>query len=269
MKKLGLLILLLSSNIIFAQKNDWQKNNLQSNPKIIEESNTKAIIRANLVEGYMQDYYTKTYYNTDGFIAKIENFSENGDLNTTDFYTYNDQQLILIERKNPEESFKITKEFAYVDNGYIETTKENGILIAEKIYMLDQNKNILSEQENNLIEETITSKRQNEYQNNKLVKTTVTYGNDGYIVNYKYSNAEIPAEEIVYDLKNKLVSKRLRKFDEKGHIIEENYFGSDAKLRTNNRILYEFDEKGNWIKRTQYANDIDTPISNTIRTFKY
>ena len=268
MKKLGLLIL-LASNFALAQKNDLQKNNLLSNPKIVEESNTKAIVRASLVEGYMQDYYTKTYYNVDGFITKIENYTENGELNTTDFYTYNDQKLILIERKNPDETFKITKEFTYVDNGYIETTKENDILVLEKIYVLDQNKNIVSEKENNLVEETITSHRQNEYQNNRLVITTVNYGKDGYVVNYKYAKAEIPSEEVVYDLKNQLVSKKLRKFDEKGNIIEENYFGPDGKLRANNRILYEFDDKGNWIKRTQYANQIDTPISNAIRTIKY
>lgn len=268
MKKIAVILILLSTNI-FAQKTDLLKNNLKGNPRIIEESVEKAIIKTNIIEGYFQEYYNKTYFNSSGNVEKIENFDENGELNSIESFKYANDKILEIEKINNDETLVILKKFEYNELGFKVLLLENEILISETFYILDQNKNIVEQKEINLIDESLTTSRNNEFKDNFLVKTVVKYGKDGYIIQYKYGKSDIPSEEIIYDLKNKLVSKKIRKFDSSNNLVEENLFDQDGKLKTNNRIQYEYDENGNWIKRTQYANQIETPVTHSKRTIKY
>lgn len=268
-KKYSSLIVLIGG-ILFAQTNDLQKNKLINQPKSIEESNTKAIVKANIIEGYLQEYYTKTFYNEIGNISKREFYNDSGDLTFTETFSYTkENQIEKIEGTNPDENFIIIKDYEYSPNEYKEITSENDIIIKEVIYQLDDNQNIITEKEINYIGDNQTILRTNEYQVKNLNKTTVNYGKEGYIVQYKYEKSNFPVEEIIYDLKNKLVSKKRRTFDQNGNIIEENLYDNNGRLKTNSRIIYQYDDKGNWNKRTQYANAIEQPISNTIRTIKY
>ncbi len=266
LKKYNLLIVLFGG-ILFAQTNDLQKNKINNNPKTIEESNTKAVIKTNIVEDYLQEYYTKTYYNQNGYITTREFYNESGDLTFTDNYTYNNNQLVKIESVNPDETFTVIKDYEYFDGGYKEILSENNIIIKETTFAINNNQ-IISETENNILTNQITE-RLNEYQNNNIVKTTVKFGKDGYIIQYKYDKDNLAIEETIYDLKNNLVSKKRRKYDENRNITEENLFDNNGKLKTNNRIIYQYDENKNWVKRTQYANTIEEPISNAIRTIRY
>lgn len=269
LKKYSSLIIFISG-ILFAQTNDLQKNNISSQPKLIEESNTKAIIKANIIDGYLQEYYTKTFYNPIGNITKREFYNENGDITFTEtfFYTKNNV-LEKIEGINPEENFIIIKDYEYSPNEYKEIISENDIIVKEIIYKLNNNQDIVSENEINYTNNNSIVQKTNEYQDKNIIKTSINYGKDGYIILYKYNKFNQPIEEAIYDLKNKLISKKRRIFDEKGNITEENLYDNNGRLKTNSRIIYQYDDNGNWSKRTQYANTIEQPISNTIRTIKY
>ena len=262
-------ILVLIGGILFAQTSDLEKEKLNNSPKSVEESLTKALIRANIIEDYIQEYYTKTSYNSKGFINQKEFYSEAGDLLFTEHYTYNDNdKLTKIEMSSNDESITKISDFEYTSDGYKETKSENDIIIAEVIYKLDGD-NIIYQKETSFLKDGIFTERSNEYKNNQLVKTEVKYGKDGYVVNYKYNQNQLPIEEVILDLKGKLVSKKRRLFDEKGNIIEENLYDATGRLKTNNRIKYEYDNNGNWILRTQFANNLEQPISNSKRTIRY
>lgn len=260
----------LLGGILFAQKNDWAANNIVGHPKNIEESNTKAIIRANLIEDYIQEYHTKVEYNLDGYITKKNHFNASGDPSFTEIYTYDsNQRLLKIESTTEDENFVIIKDYEYTDQGYKITESENDIVVKETLYTTDQQGNILAEKETSFLQENLVTTRVNEYQNNKLTTTKVTYGKDGYIIHYKYDANGLPIEEVIMDLKNKLVSKKRRKFDDKKNLVEEFLYDTTGRLKTNSRILYQYDDKGNWIKRTQFANNLEEPISNATRTIRY
>lgn len=268
-KKISSLIILIGS-ILSAQTTDLEKNKILNNPKSVEESNSKAIIKANFIEGYLQEYYTKTYYNTKGFLTKKEHYNDSGDLIFVDEYSYNNNNLIeKIESNDTNEQLLIIKDYEYFDNGFKELSSENDVIVKDITYQLGPNKEIISEKEINYANNNQMIERFNEFLNNNVIKTNVKYGKDGYNIQYKYDKANLPIEEVIYDLKNNLVSKKRRKFDEKKNIIEENLYDNTGKLKTNNRISYEYDEKGNWVKRTQYANSLEGPISNATRTIRY
>lgn len=268
-KKYSSLIVLIGG-ILFAQTNDLQKNKINNQPKLIEESNTKAIIKANIIDGYLQEYYTKTFYNTAGYITKREFYNDNGDLTFTESFSYRKNNILeKIEGTNPDENFIIIKDYEYSPNEYKEITSENEIIVKEIIYQLNDNQDIINEKEINYTGDNQIILKTNEYQGKNRIKTTVNYGKDGYLIHYKYDKSNLPVEEAIYDLKNKLVSKKRRIFDEKENLIEENLYDNNGRLKTNSRIIYQYDENGNWNKRTQYANTIEQPISNTIRTIKY
>ena len=260
-------LIVLVGGLLFAQTNDLQKNKINHNPKSIEESNTKAVIKANIVEEYLQEYYTKTAYNTAGNIKNVDFYNESGDLVFTENYFYNDNLLSKVEGNNPDESFIILKEYEYFDGGYKEITSENDVIVKEIVFTTN-NKNITAEKEINMINNQMIE-RNYEYLGNNLKQTTIKYGKDGNIIQYKYDDLNLPIEEVIYDLKNNLISKKRRKFDENKNIIEENLFDNNGRLKTNNRIKYQYDDYKNWIKRTQYANTIEEPISNSTRTIRY
>lgn len=263
-------IALFFGGILFAQKNDLASNNIVGTPKNIEESNTKAIIKANIIEDYLQEYHTKIEYNSDGFITKKNHFNASGDPVFSETYTYDgNNKLIKIESITDDESFVIINDYEYFDTGYKIVVSENDIIVKETVYTTDNKGNILSEMETSFIQENLITNRVNEWKNNQMIKTKVTYGKDGYIVNYKYDANGLAIEETIFDLKDKLVSKKRRKFDDKKNLIEENLYDSTGRLKTNSRILYVYDEKGNWTKRTQFANNLEQPISNATRTIRY
>lgn len=268
-KKYSSLIILIGG-ILFAQTNDLQKNKISNYPKSIEESNTKAIIKANIIDGYLQEYYTKTFYNPNGYITKREFYNDSGDLTFTESFSYTKNNILeKIEGTNPDENFIIIKDYEYSPNEYREITSENEIIVKEIIYQLNDNQDIITEKEINYTGDNQTILKTNDYQGKNRIKTTVNYGKEGYLIYYKYDKSNLPIEEAIYDLKNKLVSKKRRIFDEKENLIEENLYDNNGRLKTNSRIIYQYDENGNWNKRTQYANTIEQPISNTIRTIKY
>ena len=261
---------LLLGGILFAQKNDLEKNNITGNPKNIEESNTKAIIKANIIEDYLQEYHTKVEYNSDGYITKKNHFNASGDPSFSEYYTYDsDNRLVKIESSTDDENLTIINDYEYSDQGYKITVSENDIVIKETVYTTDEKGNILSETETSYLQGNLVTNRVNEYKNNQISTTKVTYGKDGYIINYKHDTNGLPIEEVIMDLKNKLVSKKRRKFDDKKNLVEEFLYDTAGRLKTNSRILYSYDEKGNWIKRTQFANNIEEPISNATRTIRY
>lgn len=263
-------ILILISGILFAQTTDLEKDKIFKNPHLVEESFTKAFIKTNIIEDYIQEYHTKTYYNPEGNKKNKEYFSENGDLLYTETFTYTeDQKLIKSELSDPERNMVVIKDYEYNSDGFVETKSENEIVTVVNEYKINDQGNIIYNKETSLIDNNIFTEKTNEYKNNQLIKTVVKYGKDGYIINYKYNQLSQPIEEVIFDLKNNLVSKKRRKFDEKSNIVEEFLYDSQGKLKTNNRILYEYDENKNWLKRTQYANNIEQPISNTMRTIKY
>lgn len=269
MKKFSSLFLLIGS-LAFGQMNDVELNNLKDAPKSIEESNSKAIIRANIIEDYIQEYHTKTSYNSKGKITKIEHYSTNGDLAFTENYTYNDDgKIIVIEGINPDETLSIIKDYEYNSQGYKEITSENEIIVKEIEYIVDDQNNVISEKELVYNQGNQLTERFHTYKDKKLVQSKVVYGKDGHFISYKYDAKGLAIEEVLTDLKNKPISKKRRKYDENNNIVEENLYDSNGRLKTNNRILYQFDEKGNWNKRTQYANQLEEPISNTIRTIRY
>lgn len=267
-KKIGSLAILLG-NILFAQTNDLQKNNIINSPNYVEESNSKAIIKANLIDEYIQDYYTKTYYNKNGYISERDFFDESGNLILKETYSYNEKnQLIKNEAVYDNQEMIIIKDVEYFDNGYKEIISENDIIVKEIVFQINTKQQIISEKETDFINNGLETEKTNEYQGEKLIKSSVKFGKEGYIIQYKYDKNN-PIEEVIFDLKNNLIQKKRRKFDDQNNIIEENLFDNAGKLKTNNRILYEFDDKGNWLKRTQFANKFEQPISNTIRTIKY
>jgi len=268
LKKISSLIILFGG-LLLAQSSDYEKDKLKNNPKLVEESFTKAVIRANIIEDYVQEFHTKKTYNQAGNITQIESFGENGDLNYTEYYTYDDAKIIKIEAKNPNEDFVIIRDFEYNENGYVVTKSENDIVVQQTTYVLNQDQKIVSEKEVNFLDENLVSERVNEYANNQLNKTEVKYNNGGYTVNFKYNTENLPVEETVVDLNKKLVSKKIRVYDQHQNITEENNFDSFGKLKTNNRVKYEYDDKGNWIIRTQFANNLEQPISNSKRTIRY
>ncbi|RLZ06495.1 hypothetical protein [Faecalibacter macacae] len=262
-------ILILVGGILFAQTTDLEKEKINNSPKSVEESFTKAIIRANIIEDYIQEFHTKTSYNTKGNINQKEHYSDTGDLLYTENYTYNDEgKLVKIEMTTEDQSFTKIHDFEYTTDGYKEIKSENETVIAETLYKIVDNK-IVYQKDTSLLENGIFTERTNEYKGEQLLKTDVKYGKDGYVVNYKYNQNLLPIEEVVYDLKGKLVSKKRRKFDEKGNIIEENLYDSTGRLKTNNRIKYEYDTNGNWTVRTQFANNLEQPVSNSKRTIRY
>lgn len=269
MKKISSLLLLMGS-LAFGQITDLSLHQLKGEPKTIEESNSKAIIRANIIEDYIQEYHTKTTYNTKGFIAKVEHYSSSGDLAFTEEYTYNENgKLVMIEGINPDESLTIIKDYEYFENGYKEITSENDIIVKEINYTLDAQQNIVAEKEIAYTPGEQITERFHTYKDNKLMQTKVVYGKDGHFVSYKYDAKGLCIEEVVTDLKNKNISKKRRKFDDNNNIIEENLYDATGRIKTNHRILYQYDEKGNWNKRTQFANQLEQPISNTLRTIRY
>lgn len=264
------LIFSLVGGILFAQNTDLEKEKIINSPKFVEESFTKAIIRANIIEDYIQEYYTKTKYNTFGNISEKEFYSEAGELVFTETYTYDtENKLIKSEMINPEENFIVIKDYEYTPEGYKETKSENDIIIAINEYKIDANKKMIYQKETSMLEDGIFTERKNEYHQDQLIKTIVNYGKDGYTVTYKYDQNNLPIEEVIHDLKNNLVSKKRRKYDDKLNLIEEYLYDSTGRLKTNNRIKYEYDEKGNWTTRTQYANNLEQPVSNTKRTIRY
>lgn len=263
-------IFILSSGLLFGQTNDLDKNLILNNPQSIEETNSKAIIRVNLIEDYIQEYFTKTYYNTNGYITEKEFFNDNSELAYKEIYTYNsNNKLEKIIGTNHNQTITTTKTFSYFDGGFKELIKENDIEIKEITFLTNSINKIIAEEEVTLLNNNLSVNKTHLYENEKLYQTDIKYGKDGFIIKYKYNDNNLPVEEIMYDLKNSLLSKKLRKFDEHNNIIEENLFDNNGKLKTNNRIKYKYDDKGNWITRTQYANKFEQPISNTVRTIKY
>lgn len=269
LKKITSLIILFGG-LLMAQTTDYAKDKIKNQPKAIEESFTKAIIRANIIEDYSLEYHIKTTYNKSGYITQKDSYSENGDLIYSDIYSYDDQnRLVKIETINPNQDILFIRDFEYTENGYTESKSENDVVVLVTSYELDKQGQIISQKETNYLDENLVSERINEYKNNVLIKTDVKFKNGGYTVKYKYNAQNLPTEEIVYDLNNKLVSKKLRAYDEQQNIVEENLYDNHGKLKTNHRIKYEYDDKGNWTTRTQYANTIEEPISNAKRTIRY
>lgn len=262
-------ILVLIGGILFAQKTDLEKEKIKNSPKSVEESFTKALIRANIIEDYIQEYHTKTNYNSNSYINQKEYFSDSGELLYTENYTYNeDGKLIKIEMNTSDETLTKVRDFEYNSEGFKEIISENEIIVSEIVYKLIDNK-IAYQKETSFIGDELFTERFNEYDKDLLVKTNVKYGKDGYVVNYKYNKNQLAIEEVVLDLKGNLVSKKRRIFDDYNNIIEENLYDSTGRLRTNNRIKYEYDDKGNWIIRTQFANNLEQPVSNSKRTIRY
>ena len=64
-----------------------------------------------------------------------------------------------------------------------------------------------------------------------------------------------------------LSSKYTNKFDDKGNIIESNYYKADGKLDFKVTNKFEFDEKGNWIKEISFKNQI--PENIVERKYEY
>lgn len=269
MKKISALCILISS-LAFGQGISVSDTSLKSSPKTIEESNSKAIIRANIIEDYIQEYHTKTMYNSNQSIATVEHYSSEGDLAFTEKYTYDEQgKLMMIEGINPDETLTIIKDYEYSPDGYKEITSENEVVVKEIEFTTDSSGKVLSEKEIAFHQGNQITERFHTYKNDQLIQSKVTYGKDGHIITYKYDAKGQLIEDVIVDLKNKPISKKRRRFDENNNIVEENLYDMNGRLKTNNRILYEYDEKGNWTKRTQYANQHEEPISNTIRTIRY
>lgn len=269
LKKITSLIILFGG-LLMAQTTDYEKDKIKNQPKSIEESFTKAVIRANIIEDYSLEYHTKTSYNKAGYITQKDSYSESGDLIYAESYTYDEQNRITkIETTNPTQDFTVIRDFEYHDTGYTETKSENEVVVMVTTYVLNAKNQIISQKETNYIDENLVSERINEYQNNVIAKTDVRFNNGGYTVKYKYNAQNLPVEELVYDLKNKLVSKKIRAYNDHQNIVEENLYDNHGKLKTNHRIKYEYDDKGNWVTRTQYANSIEEPISNAKRTIRY
>ncbi|MBS7334126.1 MAG: hypothetical protein KIG88_11075 [Weeksellaceae bacterium] len=262
-------ILVLIGGILFAQTSDLEKEKIKNSPKSVEESFTKALIRANIIEDYIQEFHTKTSYNAKGFINVKEYYSDAGDLLFTENFTYDDLgKLVKRELISNDESITKIHDFEYTSEGYKETLSENEIIVSEIVYKIVEDK-IVHQKETYFLEEGIFTERTNEYKGDLLIKTNVKYGKEGYVVSYKYNQNQLPIEEVVHDLKGQLVSKKRRMFDEKGNIVEENLYDNSGRLKTNNRINYVYDDKGNWTLRTQYANNLEQPVSNSKRTIRY
>lgn len=263
-------IVLLMGSMLFAQVTDLSKENIKDFPKNIEESTTKAVIRANMIEGYNQDLHQKTAYNSSGMIKSREIFNDSGDLMYTESYTYDEQNRILkIETLSDDETNYFLKEYEYTANGYTMTFSEHDALIQTIEYQLDQDKNIISQKETSYVGNEYTTLKTNEYKNGLLVKQNVKFGNDGNVITFKYNDKNLPIEEVIYDLKNRLVSKKRRAYDEQKNIIEEYMYDQSGRIKMTHRIKYIYDEKGNWTTRTQYTNSIEEPISNSKRTIRY
>ena len=261
---------LLMGGLLFAQINDLTKENIKDYPKNIEESTTKAMIRANMIEGYHQESHHKTTYNSLGLIKTRDAFNESGDLMYTETYSYDEQnRLIKIETLNDEETMNFLKEYEYTENGYTMTFSDHDILLQTIEYQLDDEKRIINQKETSYTGEVHVTTKSNEYKNDLLIKQTVKFGNDGNIITFKYNDKKLAIEEVIYDLKNRLVSKKRRAFDENNNIIEEYVYDQSGRVKMTHRIKYNYDNKGNWTTRTQYSNSIEEPISNSKRTIKY
>lgn len=265
MQKTLLVIALVLSSYSFAQD-----KSIKDNPIFIEESMQKASIRMNQIAGYNLEYHQKSDYKNN-HIIKRESFAENGDLVSTETFVYNDNgEIVSKEIKNNDGSLVILFTYEYTPDGYVVTKSENDVIISKTDYVLDASKNIVSEKENNLLDEgNLFVEKKNEYKNNFLVKTNVKYNNGDYAIVYKNDNLGNSIEEEYLNNGKKLINKFLRKYDANNNLIEETTFDANGKVQNVTKILYEYDAHNNWTKRTQYASKIEMPISNTIRTIRY
>ena len=265
------LIALLFSNFAFAQKSELVQNDVFGNPIFIEESMQKARIRMMHIEGYDQEYYTKSTYNTAGNPTKRDYFDEEGNVSFSESFNYNDtNKLASRELKNTDESLIFNFDYEYTPEGYIVTKSENDVNVVKIEYKLDQNQNITYEHESNLLEDNyIFIEKNHLYQNGFLVKTQVKYNQGSYTLDYKNDAKGNPIEEIYLDKDNKAVNKYLRKFDDNNNMTEEVTLDETGKVKHISTIKYQYDNHKNWTKRTQYVKNFDQPISNTTRTIRY
>ncbi|WP_313384326.1 hypothetical protein [Chishuiella sp.] len=261
---------LLVMALVLSSYNFAQDKSIKDSPKFIEESMQKAGIRMDQITGYRLEYHIKSDYKNDNLI-KRESFAENGDLVSTEIISYNDKNEILSrEVKNNDDSLIILYTYEYSHEGYVVTKSENDVIITKTEYILDLSKNIISEKENNLLEEgNLFIEKTNEYKNNFLIKTNVKYNNGNYSIVYKNNDKGNPIEEEYLNNGKKLINKFLRKYDTNNNLIEETTFDANSKVQNITKILYEYDTHKNWTKRTQYASKFEMPISNTIRTIRY
>lgn len=260
----------LVGSVVFGQKTEFERNNIQGQPKKIEESNTKALIRVSQIVDYDMEYHTKTTFNQQGNPILRVFFSDSGNELYTETYAYNDaNKLILKTLVNENEGLNIVEDYVYTDTGYVVTKSENELIVLITSFELDKQQQIVREIAKNQLEENIFIDKTNVYKNNKLTKTIVKHDGGLYELDFKTDDNGNVIEEVFFTNGKKIGHKKTRKFDQQNNLVEEKLFGDDGGLKHTSKFMYAYDSHNNWTKRTQYSNQFDQPLSNTTRTLSY
>ncbi len=242
-------------------------------------------------------YLTKSSFNQNGKITRLEKFNGRGTAVWKEIFSYdhnNNNTVHIIYQFNKVWSRRIS---TYHNNNQLIESSEwdsEGKLIEKQVVTKDSLGNKIEQsytysngslsktleciydQDGNQIQRSLFANGQlkqkeanqfNEY--GDRIETIQYFPQKGEqkVMHFKYDSAHNLIETIVLNSTQMIEEKVITKFDRLKNITEQFTYGLTGNLKESIRYTYEFDEEDQWTKRITLINR--KPVSVTIRRIEY